>query len=619
MEECIPTLYPLIDYIIMSQGKRLTGAHLLALSLIEEGVTDLFGYPGGAIMPFYDVLTSFPELRHILVRHEQAAALAAIGYSRVTGHDKIGVCVATSGPGATNLVTGIYDAYMDSMPIVCITGQVPTHVAGTDAFQEADVIGITQPITKQSYYVTDALDIPRVVKEAFHIARTGRPGPVLIDFPKDIQNQMVEAFEYPKSVHLPGYQPKEKGNSRMIKMAAEWLMNAEKPLILAGHGVLISQAMPELITLAETLDVPVVTTLHGLGAFPEHHPLSLGWLGMHGYAHCNFAVQEADVIFGVGLRFDDRIIGDPNDFAPKAKIIHADIDPAEIGKNVHTELPIVGDARQVLKAVHQALEGKQHPDWRAQIQGWRDQYPLPEHHQIRQLDAPTEKPTMRSVIRSLYTATEGRAVIATDVGQHQMITAQEYLFAFPHTHLTSGGSGTMGYALPAAMGAKVASPEKEVWAVIGDGSFQMNMQELVTLAQDKIPIKIAVLNNTFLGMVRQWQELFFDKNYSSTPLMNPDFVKLAEACGIQGLRAQKVEEIDEMIQTARSIDGPVLCEFVVEQEENVYPMVPSGKSLSDTLTGHEAVSDERPQRNLHLSESVPEAPLPTRTPSSFSA
>lgn len=582
----------------MSETTVLTGAHILALSLLEEGVTDLFGYPGGAIMPFYDVLTSFPKLRHILVRHEQAAALAAIGYSRVTGHDKIGVCIATSGPGATNLVTGIYDAYMDSMPIIAITGQVPTHVAGTDAFQEADMIGITQPITKQSYYLTDANDIPRIVKEAFHIARTGRPGPVLIDFPKDIQNQVVEKFEYPVSIDLPGYKPKEKGNSRMIKKASEWLMSAEKPLLLVGHGILISHAMTELIELATTLDVPVVTTLHGLGAFPEKHRLSMGWLGMHGYAHCNFAVQEADVILGVGLRFDDRIIGDPNDFAPHAKIIHVDIDPAEIGKNVHTELPIVGDAKSVLKSLLPLVQKKSHTNWLSHIDEWRAQYPLPEHHVIRGQEENLDTLTMRSVVRELYHQSDGKAVIVTDVGQHQMITAQEYLFEYPHAHLTSGGSGTMGYALPAAIGAKIAEPDKEVWAIIGDGSFQMNMQELVTLFQDNIPVKIAVLNNSFLGMVRQWQELFFDKNYSSTPLKNPDFVALAEACGVSAYKAEGIESMKECLKNMRVQNGPVLCEFVVEQEENVYPMVPSGKSLSETLTGHEDQIGFRKPRSL---------------------
>lgn len=566
------------------KNTSLTGAHLLALSLMEEGVTDIFGYPGGAIMPFYDVLTQFPKLRHILVRHEQASALAAIGYSRVTGHDKVGVCLATSGPGATNLVTGIFDAYMDSMPIVAITGQVPTFMVGTDAFQEADVIGITQPITKQSYFIERAEDIPRIVKEAFHIARSGRPGPVLIDFPKDVQNQIVEKFEYPETVDLKGYKPKEKGNKRMIKEAAEWLKKGKKPLILAGHGIMISHAMTELQELVKKTGIPVVTTLHGIGAFPKSHPLSLGWLGMHGYTHCNYAIQDCDVLLGIGLRFDDRIIGKADDFAPNAQIIHVDIDPAEIGKNVHTELPIVGDARQVLQDLNGEVEKTDISDWVDTINEWRKKYPLPEHHQVRKTE-PSDVLTMRSVIRELHSQTKGNAVVATDVGQHQMITAQEYLFDEPHMHLTSGGSGTMGYALPAAMGAKVAEPKKEVWAVIGDGSFQMNMQELVTLVQDNIPVKIAILNNTFLGMVRQWQELFFEKNYSSTPLHNPDFVALAEACGLKALRATNAAEMKDSIKAMRKEKGPILCEFVVETEENVYPMVPAGKSLSDTLTG----------------------------------
>jgi len=561
--------------------KSLTGADLMALSLLEEGVADIFGYPGGAIMPFYDVLTSYPELRHILVRNEQAAALAAIGYSRSTGHDKIGVCVSTSGPGATNLITGIYDAFMDSMPIIAITGQVPTYMVGTDAFQEADVIGITQPITKQSYFIRTAEEIPRVVKEAFHLARSGRPGPVVIDFPKDVQNQMVEAFEYPKVINLPGYKPKEKGNTRMIKEAAKMLSQAKKPVILAGHGVMISGAMSELMQLVKKTEIPVITTLHGIGAFPEDHDLSLGMLGMHGFVHANYSVQECDVLFGIGLRFDDRIIGDAADFAPKAQIIHADIDPAEIGKNVHTELPIVGDARRVLSALNDQVKKPAISSWHKQIKQWKKQFPLPPVHKTKK----SSGLSMREVVQELYRQTKGQAILATDVGQHQMITAQEYVFHRPHSHLTSGGSGTMGYSLPAAMGAKVALPKEEVWCVVGDGSFQMNLQELVTLAQDNISVKIALLNNSFLGMVRQWQELFFDKNYSSTPLKNPDFVKLAEACGIQALRATNIQEAPKAIEEMRKAKGPILCDFVVEQEENVYPMVPSGKSLSDTITG----------------------------------
>lgn len=571
--------------------RPLTGSHILALSLLEEGVTDIFGYPGGAIMPFYDALTDFPQLRHILVRHEQGAALAAVGYSRATGHKKIGVCLSTSGPGATNLVTGIYDAFMDSMPIVAITGQVPSTMVGTDAFQEADVIGITQPITKQSYFVTDAMDIPRIVKEAFHIARTGRPGPVLIDFPKDIQNQIVDKFEYPKTTDLKGYKPKEQGNIRMIKQAAEWISAAKKPLILAGHGILIAHAMSELQELVNKTGIPVITTLHGLSCFPENHPLALGMLGMHGFAHANFAIQECDVLFGIGLRFDDRIIGRADDFAPKAKIIHVDIDPAEIGKNVHTELPIVGDARNVLQELNRMVKKPKCEAWVKQVMEWKEKYPLPTHPSVPSLPKRGEGAqatgvslSMRDVIRELNEQTNGDCILATDVGQHQMISAQEFVFKNPHSHLTSGGSGTMGYSLPAAMGAKVACPEKEVWCVVGDGSFQMNMQELVTLSQDQIPVRIAILNNGYLGMVRQWQELFFENNYSQVKLHNPDFVKLAEACGIKAYRATNAKEMVEVMKKMRKEKGPVLCDFVVEMEENVFPMVPAGKSLSDTLT-----------------------------------
>jgi|CXWL01.1.fsa_nt_gi acetolactate synthase-1/2/3 large subunit len=571
--------------------KPLTGSHLLALSLIEEGVTDIFGYPGGAIMPFYDALTDFPQLRHILVRHEQGAALAAIGYSRATGHKKIGVCLATSGPGATNLVTGIFDAYMDSMPMIAITGQVPTYMVGTDAFQEADVIGITQPITKQSYFIRSAADIPRIVKEAFHIARSGRPGPVLIDFPKDIQNEVVESFEYPTTIDLKGYKPKERGNSKMIKEAADWISQAKKPLILAGHGILIANAMPELIELATITNIPVITTLHGLGCFPEDHPLSLGMLGMHGFAHSNFSIQECDVLFGIGLRFDDRIIGKADDFAPNAHVIHVDIDPAEIGKNVHTELPIVGDARNVLQELNPLLKKGDYPEWMKQIEEWKKLSKIPKTRgngflrSSEYLLGRNDKNvlSMRDVIRELNEQTKGDCIIATDVGQHQMIAAQEFIFKQPHSHLTSGGSGTMGYSLPAAMGAKVACPEREVWVIVGDGSIQMNMQELVTLSQDQIPVKIAILNNNYLGMVRQWQELFFEHNYSQVKLHNPDFVKLAEACGIKAYRATTQKEMVDVMKKMMKEKRPVLCDFVVEMEENVYPMVPSGKSLSDTI------------------------------------
>src|SRR3989339_1637548 len=566
--------------------KNLTGAHIMAMSLIAEGVTDIFGYPGGAIIPFYDVLTDFPEIRHILVRNEQGAALAAAGYSRSTGHKKIGVCVATSGPGATNLVTGIYDAYMDSIPIIAITGQVPTFMIGTDAFQEADVIGITQPIVKQSYLIQDAEDIPRIVKEAFYIARTGRPGPVLIDFPKDVQNQIVEKFEYPKEVDIPGYKPTMFGNKKMIKEAADWLKHAKKPIVLAGHGILISNAMIEFKEFVEKTGIPVVTTLHGLDCFPRSHKLSLGWLGMHGFTWCNYAVQNADVVFGIGLRFDDRIFGKADEFAPNAQIIHVDIDPAEIGKNVHCELPIVGDARNVLKDLNEIVEKGDLKKWYLEIANWRKKYPLPDQHRLKKSKDKNGKETisMRAVVSEINKQTKGDIILATDVGQHQMISAQQFEFKHAHQHLTSGGSGTMGYSIPAAMGAKIANPKAEVWVVVGDGSFMMNVQELMTLVQDNIAIKIAILNNSFLGMVRQWQELFFDKNYSSTPMVNPDFKALAEACSIKAYRAGDHDQMVDCIRKMRQEKGPVLCEFIVEKEENVYPMVPAGKSLSETIT-----------------------------------
>lgn len=568
----------------IKKTKQLTGSHLLILSLLEEGVTDIFGYPGGAIMPFYDVLTQYPELRHILVRNEQAAALAAIGYSRVTGHERIGVCVSTSGPGATNLVTGIYDAYMDSVPIVAITGQVPSTMVGTDAFQEADVIGITQPITKQNYFVSSAEDIPGIVKEAFYLARTGRPGPVVIDFPKDISNQLVDKFVYPKSVNLKGYKLQEKVNKADIRKAAAWLEKAKKPVILAGHGILISNAMTELMELASKMKIPVITTLQGLSSFPEDHDLSMGMLGMHGFAHANYAIQHCDVLLGIGLRFDDRILGVAEHFAPKAKIIHVDIDPAEIGKNVHTELPIVGDARQVLRELNTSTKPGDYSAWLDRVNKWKDKYPLFKHRRLGAKVDHQSYLTMRDVIGEINKQTKGDCIIASDVGQHQMITAQEFTFKKPHSHLTSGGSGTMGYGMPAAMGAKVARPEEEVWVIVGDGGIQMNLQEFTTLMQDQIAIKIAILNNGYLGMVRQWQELFFDKNYSSTTLVNPDFVKVAEACGLKAYRAKNIKEMKDIVKKMRTETGPVVCDFVVEREENVFPMVPAGKSLSETLT-----------------------------------
>jgi len=412
----------------------------------------------------------------------------------------------------------------------------------------------------------------------------------VIDFPKDVANQVVEKFEYPKTVELKGYKPKEQGNKKMIKEAAEWLKTAKNPLILVGHGVLISNAMSELMQLVQKTSIPVVTTLQGIGAFPEDHDLFMGMLGMHGFAYANFAVQKCDVLFGIGLRFDDRIIGKADHFAPNARIIHVDIDPAEIGKNVHTELPIVGDARLVLEELNQQVEGGDYQDWLVKVKEWRQKYPIFVKKDIRDEKNvkgknKVRKLSMREVVREINKQTKGECIIASDVGQHQMITAQEYVFKKPHSYLASGGSGTMGYSIPAAMGAKIANPDREVWVIVGDGSFQMNMQELVTLMQDNIGIKIAVLNNEFLGMVRQWQELFFDKNYSQTSLKNPDFVALAEACGVKGYQAKDQKEMVDTIKNMRKEKGPVLCEFVVENEENVFPMVPAGKSLSDTLTG----------------------------------
>jgi acetolactate synthase-1/2/3 large subunit len=479
---------------------------------------------------------------------------------------------------------------MDSIPIIAITGQVPTFMVGTDAFQEADMIGITQPITKQSYFLENAEDIPRVVKEAFYIAKTGRPGPVLIDFPKDIQNQLVDKFEYPKKNSVLGYNPNFAVDKDLIMKTAKLISEAKKPLILAGHGVLISNAMKELFDLVSRTGIPVVTTLHGISAFPENHELALGMLGMHGVAYANLAIQESDLILALGLRFDDRIVGTNASFAPNAKIVHVDIDPAEIKKNVHTELPIIGDVRNVLSELNKVVKVVKvvkkgnYKKWLQHILDLKKKYPLPDQHRLSP-EYLKNKLSMRAVIHEICKQTKGDAVVVSDVGQHQMLTAQQFQFKHPHYNLTSGGSGTMGFSLPASMGAKVALKNKEVWCIVGDGSVMMNIQELVTLAQDNIPIKIAILNNSYLGMVRQWQELFFDKNYSQTKLHNPDFKALAEACGLQAFRARNYNEMIDSIKKMRKAKSPVLCDFVVELEENVYPMVPAGKSLSETITG----------------------------------
>ena len=553
--------------------RRMNGAQAVFECLMREGVDTIFGYPGGKVLSLYHALPEFP-IRHVLVRHEQGAGFAACGYARATG--RVGVCMATSGPGATNLVTPIADAMMDSVPIVAITGQVPSSVIGKDAFQEIDTTGITLPITKHNYLVDRVEDIPRVIREAFWIASTGRPGPVLIDIPQDIQAKEFD-FQPAGDLRLTGYKPTLNGNARQIRQAADLIASADRPLIIAGHGAIISQAFAELKALAETSEIPVVTTLHGISSFPETHDLSFGLAGMHGAAYANKAVQHADLLIAVGMRFDDRVTGALGGFAPKAKIIHIDVDPAEIGKNVRVTTPIVGDVRKVLGALLAEIKPNTHASWLEQLRDWRRASPMTV---IRD----TERLLPQHVIRALYEATKGDAIICADVGQNQMFAAQHYFYDKPNSYITSGGLGSMGVSLPAAIGAQMALPDEHVWVVAGDGGIQMNIQELATVVQERLPIKIALINNSFLGMIRQWQELFFDRRYSASPICCPDFVALARAYGIHAERAKTHAEAAAAIRAAQEHDGPALIEFVVEEEENVYPMVPMGGSLSDMIT-----------------------------------
>ncbi len=553
---------------------QMTGAEALLEAMRREGVEVIFGYPGGALLPVYDVLYDTTDIRHILVRHEQGAAHAADGYARASG--KVGVCMATSGPGGTNLVTGIATAYMDSIPIVAITGQVPTFAVGKDAFQEADITGITMPITKHNYLITDANELPRIVKEAFHIARTGRPGPVLIDLPRDVQQASIE-FEYPEKVQLRGYRPVTTGHARMIERAAEMIDAAERPVIYGGGGITASDAQAELVALAERADIPVTMTLMGKGGFPDDHELSLGMPGMHGTAYANYALHEADLIIALGTRFDDRVTGKLDMFARRAKVIHVDVDPAEIGKNVRPALPIVGDVKQVVGELAKRVKENRHPKWRERIAEWKRQYPLT-------WKGDGLKPQF--VIQEIWKATEGRAVIVTEVGQNQMWAAQFYPCRETRQFLSSGGLGTMGYGLPAAIGAQVARPDRSVWDIAGDGSIQMNIQELASAVAAKLPVKVAILNNGYLGMVRQWQTLFFQDRISHTDIsdVTPDFVKLAEAYGAVGLRVTEKSEVTRAIERAMEIDDrPCMIDFHVARDENVMPMVPAGGTVDDML------------------------------------
>lgn len=564
---------------------KMTGAQIVCESLLREGVEVMFGMLGGAILPLYDALPQYPRLRHILVRHEQAAAHAADGYARVTG--KVGVCLATSGPGAANLVTGIANAHLDSSPIVAITGQVARHFIGKDAFQEVDITGITLPITKHNYLVLEASSLARTIKEAFYLARSGRPGPVLIDIPRDVFIEEAE-FHYPSRVNLPGYKPTLQGHPTQIKKAAKLINEARQPAIIAGRGVIISGAYTELKELAEKAQIPVITTLLGIGDFPESHPLSFGMLGMHGMAYANMAVHAADVIIAIGMRFDDRATARVSGFAPNARIIHIDIDPAEIGKNVRVDVPIVGDVKVVLEELNKLVTLAQHIEWICQLDDWRKEHPSVV---IRE----SENLLPQFVVRQIYEVTRGEATIVTGVGQNQMWAAQHYWYDKPNSFISSGGLGTMGFGLPAAMGAKVGCPDSTVWLIDGDGSFQMTLQELATLVQDKIAVKIAIIDNGYLGMVRQWQELFYEKRYVATCLTCPDYVKIAEAYCIPGLRVTRKEEVIPALEQAMAEPGPFLIDFIVEPEENVYPMVPPGAALNEIIeepkTGVKALSD----------------------------
>ncbi|MDI6704358.1 MAG: biosynthetic-type acetolactate synthase large subunit [bacterium] len=553
---------------------KMSGAEILVESLLKEGVRDMFGYQGGAVLPIFDVLVDKP-INFILVRHEQGAAHAADGYARSTG--KVGVCIATSGPGATNLVTGIATAYMDSVPIVALTGQVPTHMIGNDAFQEADIIGITRPITKHSYLVKDVKELARTVKEAFHIARTGRPGPVVIDLPKNVSTGETE-YNYPEKVNIRSYNPTYLGHPMQIKRAAKAISKSKRPVIYAGGGIIISGASEELLKFSETTNIPVTTTLLGLGGFPGTHPLFLGMLGMHGTKYANLAITESDLIIAIGARFDDRITGKTSEFAPHAKIIHIDIDPSAISKNIQVDIPIVGDAKRVLQELNKIVTKCDISPWHRKINKWKREYPLTYKQ--------NEKLKPQYVVEKIYEVTKGRAIITTEVGQNQMWAAQYYKYTRPRTLLSSGGLGTMGYGFPAAIGAQVGNPEAIVFDIAGDGSFQMNIQELATAVQFNLPVNVAILNNQYLGMVRQWQELFFNKRYAYTSLeVSPDFVKVAEAYGAVGIRVEKKEDVTPALKHAIQTKKPVILDFRVEKEENVFPMVPAGAALNQMIEG----------------------------------
>lgn len=560
---------------------ELTGAQILLESLKKEGVDVLFGYPGGAVIDIYDELPRHPELKHVLVRHEQGAVHAADGYARASG--KVGCCLVTSGPGATNTVTGIATAYCDSIPLVVFTGQVPTQLIGNDAFQEVDIVGITRPCTKHNFLVKDVSNLAKTIRQAFYLARSGRPGPVLVDLPKDIMQARTE-FVWPEDIFMRSYNPTYKPNLNQLRRTAEELAKARKPIILAGGGVIMANASEVLCELAHELNIPVATTLMGLGAFPANGDLWLGMVGMHGTYAANMSINHADLLVCVGARFDDRVTGRLQDFASHARIVHIDIDPTSIRKNVEVDVPVVGDCRQALEGILEICRAKMadtdwsgmHADWLQTVHEWKANHPLAYNKNGH------IKP--QQVIETMYSITKGDAIIATEVGQNQMWAAQFYTFTKPRTLLTSGGLGTMGYGFPAAIGAQFAFPDKLVINVAGDGSIQMNIQELATVVQNKIPVKVVILNNGHLGMVRQWQELFYNRNYSHTNMeAQPDFVKLAEAYGAEGYRISKPEELEDVLRKALTSPNPAFIDVMVEREENVYPMVPAGAALDEML------------------------------------
>ena len=564
----------------MSEQKMIRGARILLETLKRLGVTDIFGYPGGAVIPIYNEIYDFEGINHYLARHEQGAAHEADGYARASG--KCGVCLATSGPGATNLVTGIMTAHMDSIPLLAITGQVCSHLLGKDAFQESDIVGITMPVTKNNYLVKDIRDMIRTVKEAYYLATTGRPGPVLVDITRDAQLDVIsyEEFEaiFNEPIFIEGYDPNYIGHPKQIKKAIDLLKGAKRPLIIAGHGVLLSNATEELYKLATTCQVPVVNTLLGLGSFPGEHQLSLGMLGMHGTVYANYAVNEADVVLALGIRFDDRIAGVPKEFCKDATIIHVDIDPAEIGKNKLIDVPIVGDLKHVLNEMNHELTPQTHESWLERIREWREEYPI----RVRPYEGNSLLP--QKVIQEIDNIVKGNAIVVTDVGQHQMWTSQFITFSKPNTIITSGGAGTMGFGLPAAIGAQVAQPDKKVVLITGDGGLQMNSQELLLLKAYNIPVKVVIINNGFLGMVRQWQELFNQRRYSFVDLeVNPDFETLAKAYGVQGVTLSTIEDLRSQLRDLILSDEPVVINCVVEREENVFPMIPAGCTAKDMM------------------------------------